>query len=115
MENRELDKFVEYVLAQVGEGQHTKEDIEQDLVERGLSEAEVKYVLDVAWQIGAEYESEIKGYSLKSLAIILSFYIFVCVILWLTGRSFIESCSFGAIIGGVIALIRLLLHKKKFN
>lgn len=41
MENHELDKYVEYVLAQVGEGRHTKEDIKIDLHERGLSDAEV--------------------------------------------------------------------------
>lgn len=115
MENHELDKYVEYVLAQVGEGRHTKEDIKIDLHERGLSDAEVKEVLDVAWEIGTEFENGTRGSSLKSIVIILCFYVFMCLILYLTGHSIIEFCSFGAVIGGIIALIRLFLRKRKFR
>lgn len=81
MENHELDKYVEYVLAQVGEGQHTKEDIKIDLQERGLSDAEIKEVLDIAWEIGTEFENETRRSSFKSITIILCFYIFMCLIL----------------------------------
>lgn len=115
MENRELDKYVEYVLAQVGEGQHTKEDIKKDLHERGLTDAEIKEVLDMAWEIGTEFENETRGSFLKSIAINLCFYVFMCFILYLTGHSIIKSCSFGAIIGGIMALIRLFIRKKKFR
>ncbi len=115
MENRELDKYVEYVLAQVGEGQHAKEDIEMDLRERGLSDAEIKDVLDMAWEIGAKFENETRGNVMKSLTIRLCFFVLMCVILYLAGLSIIESFSFWAVIGGIIVLISVFSHKKKFK
>lgn len=115
MEDHKLDKYVEYILAQVGEGRHTKEDIKMDLHDRGLSDAEIKEVLDAAWKIGSEAENEIRKYSFKSLILKIFFYICMCIILYLMGHSIIKSFSFGVVICGFIVLIRLLFHKKKFQ
>lgn len=115
MDNQKFDKYVEYVLAQVGEGRHTKEDIKMDLHERGLSDAEINEVLDVAWRAGAKVENEAKETFLKTLPVLLCVPVFMCVILYFAGLNIFESCSFYVVIGGIIALIGVLFHKKKFR
>ena len=38
---RDLDKYIEYVIAQVGEGGHTRNELVDDLKERGLNDDEI--------------------------------------------------------------------------
>lgn len=115
MDNNEFDKYVQYVIAQVGEGNHSKDEIKEDLSSRGLSHEEVDEVVDEAFNKGSESEDEArKG---KSLLIIMKMAIpiLMCILMWLSGLSIIKSCSFSIIIGSLFSLIRVKFLKKKFK
>ena len=115
MENQKLDKYIEYVLAQIGEGQHTKAEIISDLQERGLSESEIKEVLDASWTVGAKLENEARNNSLIGIIASLGLPILMLVLLWLTGHSVLQSFSFASVVGGVIVFISILFHKKSLS
>lgn len=52
----DLDKYIDYVIAQVAEGGHSKEEIISDLKDRGLNEQEINEVMRTAWMEGEQIE-----------------------------------------------------------
>ena len=51
MDNNDFDKYVQYVIAQVGEGNHSKDEMKQDLLSRGLSNNDVDAIIEVAFTL----------------------------------------------------------------
>lgn len=111
---RDLDKYIEYVIAQVGEGGHTRNELVDDLKERGLNDDEIEHVLNLAWSEGSRREDEAKqivGMSLLSTRILLPLVLFILLLL---AGSF-GKYTFVWLIGGVIALVSLLFARKRFK
>lgn len=116
MDNNDFDKYVQYVIAQVGEGNHSKDEMKEDLLSRGLSSNEdVDDIIKEAYALGMEAENEVRKEMSLSLIINLVFPIAMCILLWIAGASIIKSGSFAIIIGGVIAFVRIRILKKKFK
>ena len=115
MDNNDFDKYVQYVIAQVGEGNHSKDEMKEDLLSRGLSNEDVDDIIKEAYALGMEAENEVRKEISLSLIINLVFPIAMCILLWIAGASIIKSCSFAMIIGGVIAFVRIRILKKKFK
>lgn len=81
---KDIDKYVDYVLAQVSEGGHSKKEIEEDLKERGLSDEEIKSVIQLAWMEGKDVEEDFKSNYIVIGAMILTVVLvlfFTCYIL----------------------------------
>lgn len=114
MDNNDFDKYVQYVIAQVGEGNHSKDEMKQDLLSRGLSNNDVDAIIEVAFTLGRETENKTRTEISLSLIINLVFPIIMCILLWIAGVSIIKSSFFAMIIGGIIAFVRVNLLKKKF-
>ena len=114
MDNNDFDKYVQYVIAQVGEGNHSKDEMKQDLLSRGLSNNDVDAIIEVAFTLGRETENKTRTEIPLSLIINLVFPIIMCILLWIAGVSIIKSSFFAMIIGGIIAFVRVNLLKKKF-
>lgn len=114
MYNNDFDKYVQYVIAQVGEGNHSKDEMKQDLLSRGLSNNDVDAIIEVAFTLGRETENKTRTEIPLSLIINLVFPIIMCILLWIAGVSIIKSSFFAMIIGGIIAFVRVNLLKKKF-
>jgi hypothetical protein len=73
MDYNRLEKYIEYVRAQAGEGYNTKSDIIEDLRHRGLTDEEITYVIDNVWSQGEKSETKLTKYGifLFSVSIIL--------------------------------------------
>ena len=111
---KDLDKYVEYVIAQVGEGGHSKEDLAEDLKERGLNDNEILQVLDIAWREGGRREDETKqqiSLWILSTRVLLPLILFV--ILLIVGG--FGRYTFIWLIGGVITLLSVLFARKRFK
>lgn len=111
---KDLDKYVEYVIAQVGEGGHSKNELAEDLKERGLNDNEIKQVLDIAWIEGSRREDDAKqqiSIGLFSTIILLPLILFT--ILLLVGD--FGRHTFILLIGGVIALLSVIFARKRFK
>ena len=111
---KDLDKYVEYVIAQVGEGGHSKDELAEDLKERGLNDNEIKQVLDIAWSEGGRREDEAKqeiamwGLSTRVLLPLILFVIFL-----IAGGFGVH--TFIWLIGGVVILLSVLFARKRFK
>ena len=114
MDNNDFDKYVQYVIAQVGEGNHTKDEMKEHLLSRGLSQEEVDEIVNEAFYLGREAEEEGKKQMSVALIASLAFPVVMCILLWIAGASIIKSCSFAIIVGGIVALVRVKLLKNKF-
>lgn len=108
-----LDKYIEYVIAQVGEGGHTRSELAEDLKERGLNNNEIEQVLDIAWSEGRRREDFSQNAIIEKIIkrMLLPVVIFVCILL---------AGGFGRhtlvwIIGGIFAIISVLLSRKRFK
>lgn len=115
MENNEFDKYMKYVIAQVGEGNHSKDEMKEDLLSRGLSNEDADKIIKCAYALGMKAENEKRIKMSLSLIINLAPPIAMCILLWIAGASIIHSCSFGMVIGGIIAFVRIQMQKKKFK
>lgn len=115
MDNNDFDKYVQYVIAQVGEGNHSKDEMKEDLLSRGLSNEDVDDIIKEAYALGMEAENEMRKEMSLSLIINLVFPIAMCILLWIARASIIKSGSFAMIIGGIIAFVRIRILKKKFK
>lgn len=115
MDNNDFDKYVQYVIAQVGEGNHSKDEMKEDFLSRGLSNEDVDDIIKEAYALGMEAENEMRKEMSLSLIINLVFPIAMCILLWIAGASIIKSGSFAMIIGGIIAFVRIRILKKKFK
>ena len=60
MDNNDFDKYVQYVIAQVGEGNHSKDEMKEDLLSRGLSNEDVDDIIKEAYALGMEAENEVR-------------------------------------------------------
>ena len=112
---QDVDKFIEYVLAQVGEGTHSKGEVIEDLKERGLSEEEIDYVMQNAWSIGNELEGEQKKFGIIQICIGFLIPIVVIFFIWINGGNIFSSRSFFFILMGFAFIIYILFKKRKFN
>ena len=111
---KDLDKYVEYVIAQVSEGGHSKEELAEDLRGRGLHDDEIRQVLDVAWSEGSRREDEIKqqiGIEILSTKVLLPLILFVILLI----AGVFGKYTFIWLIGGVIALVSVLFAHKRFK
>ena len=110
MDYDRLDKYIQYVWAQAGEGYNTKSDIIDDLRDRGLTDEEIDYVIDKVWAQGEKAEANITkiGILLFCIGIILIILIITLLdtidIIHLPPRPMIYLISF--LIGSLILLFR---------
>ena len=84
MDNNDFDKYVQYVIAQVGEGNHSKDEMKEDFLSRGLSNEDVDDIIKEAYALGMEAENEMRKEMSLSLIINLVFPIAMCILLWLS-------------------------------
>lgn len=112
---KNLDKYVEYVIAQVGEGGHTRDEMVQDLKERGLNDNEIENVLNLAWAEGQEIEDEIKGASILNIVLSMGIPVIIVVLLLIDGRNLLSIRSLWYIFFGIIAVIIVLFRKQRFK
>lgn len=111
---KNLDKYIEYVIAQVGEGGHTRDELAEDLKERGLNDAEIKQVLDLAWNEGRRREDEAihsVGFNILSTRILLPLVLFILLLL----AGGFGKYTLAWLIGGVVALVSLFFVRKRFK
>ena len=87
MDNNDFDKYVQYVIAQVGEGNHSKDEMKEDLLSRGLSNEDVDDIIKEAYALSMEAENEMRKEMSLSLIINLVFPIAMCILLWIAGAS----------------------------
>ena len=112
---QDINKYIEYVIAQVGEGTHKRSDVIEDLKERGLSEEEVEYVMQNAWSLGQELESEQKKERIKQVCIGILIPIAVICLIWLSGGNVFSSRSFFYILMSFAYIIFIFFKKSKFK
>jgi hypothetical protein len=114
---RNLDKYIEYVLAQVLEGGHTKEEVEEDLLERGLLPEEVDYVMQGAWSEGQEIEKSSKDNVINYLLVACSIPLAFIILNSIAGIFPMFSLKFLLIILGLLvtSLYTIFTLKKKIK
>lgn len=112
---RDLEKYICYTIAQIGEGNHKKTEMVDDLRNRGLSNEEIEAVLDIAFSRGQRLEEEQEFKAVANVLWMLSPSILMCFLLWMYGCDVITSGSFGTLIGGLIYLVKRKLQHKRFG
>lgn len=111
----DLNNYVDYVISQVGEGCHTKEEMIEDLQERGLDKEEIVYVLDIAWKEGQSIEKGITKYVILYFFISL-FIPLLLIIFYICGLiQEIRLSNILLVIGSFIMFIIFILRKRKFK
>lgn len=109
-----VDKYVEYVIAQIGEGNHSYKDIVEDLKERGLSDSEISEVLQLANYEGNRIENEQVKFGVVYLLKFCILPLLILILYLIEGINFFGSHSFRILLGVTIAFVYVIFRKKKF-
>jgi len=110
----DIDKYVQYVIAQIGEAAHTFEDIKEDLKERGLSDSDISDIMDIANREGCIIESvhdELMIVRFIKLSILPCLIIIMYII---NGENILNSSFFWILFFASIRLVWVLFRKRKF-
>ena len=110
-----MEKYVQYVLSQVVEGNHTKVEVIDDLRERGLTEEEVNYVISRSWEEGKRLEKSSRSNFIVYVLSILIILLLITILLLINGSKLIEIHSFWMLLGGLVTIVIYVFRKKMFN